>query len=235
MSIDSARKSFNQRIKKSNRSNSVSSLNKKFISNTAAMTPGITNMAQQSVNNQHSLQEATGAEVSNIGQSILLGLGIGAAVSAFNSRLTFKEKLAYSTEGAKLSMTGYLGGRMGGTVMSSITTSPISHSAQIAGIGASASIATSSYVFYKIRRSGGNPRQAVKGAGLNLAVSLTGVFTTWLASMIWGGPAGIIASVAFGSLILMFNFINNKKIRKMTRKLQIYEIEQLEPGFKGLL
>ena len=137
-------------------------------------------------------KELIKGEIGRFGIAILLGVGIGLALSAFESQLTFKERFSYGIEGAKIGGIAYTGGRIGDAILSSITGSQLSSTAKLAGIGVTASIATSIYVFYKVKRSGGSYKQAWKGAGINLAVSLSGFFITIIASSIWGGPAEVI-------------------------------------------
>jgi hypothetical protein len=172
-----------------------------------------------------------GQEIARIGSLVLIGGAIGFTLSLFEQHLNWKQRFAYAGEGAKLGFMAYAGGRLGGIAITAAIGSNISEFGQIMGMGIGSSIVMSSYVFYQTKKHGGSNKQAFKATGVNLGISLTGVFITSLAHSIWGGPAGIITGLLFGGGVLAINFFKKHQMEKLIKKLQRYEIELLKPSY----
>ncbi|MFW5980951.1 MAG: hypothetical protein ACOCRU_00085 [bacterium] len=170
-------------------------------------------------------------ELGRFGLAILIGVGIGYAIASFDSKLTFKEKVLFAVEGGKVSSIGYLGGRVGGIFISALSSTEISQALQLAGIGASASIATSIFIFYKIKNTSGATIKAFQATSLNLAVSLTGVYIAYVANSLWGGTAGIVAGFLFAGIFIFYNHTQKRNLEKIVRDLQEYEIQLVQPVF----
>ncbi|MCK8827053.1 hypothetical protein MWH25_04740 [Natroniella acetigena] len=170
-------------------------------------------------------------EIVRFGQAALLGFGIAFTLSLFNQELEWQDRFEQGMEGAVIGTVGYTGGRLTGAVLTSFFGSNISSLSYIFGIGAGTSIASSLYIFYRVRRTGGTKWQSFKAASVNLGISLAGVASSSLAIWLWGSSAGIVVGVLFGGVLVGINYFKNRKLEQLINQLKKYQIALLQPDY----
>ncbi|BCB02124.1 hypothetical protein [Bacillus sp. KH172YL63] len=99
----------------------------------------------------------------------------------------------------------------------------------MAVVGAVSSIVFSAYVFIKLKWKGNTTSFALKQAGKTLGYSLGVLFISIVAQGIWGGYAGLIASLSIGILMTFYHFIKNKLFEKLLEEIRHFTINKVRP------
>lgn len=171
------------------------------------------------------------SELLGFGSAVLVGAGIGFAVSLFNNQLSWTERIEFSVEGGTIGGFSYIGARVGGQIAESIFEISSESIRGLAFAGVGASIVTSIYIFIRARRRGSTTKQALKSSGSYLGVSLIGLFFSIIAKAKYGGNAGLFAGLFFAGIITGYNFYRNYKLEELFNEIQTYEIELLQPSY----
>jgi hypothetical protein len=99
----------------------------------------------------------------------------------------------------------------------------------MATIGIVGSIVFSTWLFMKLKWQGHSTRFAFAKAVKNLGTSLTILFVSIIAQGIWGGYAGLIASLTIGLSIVIFQYLRYNINQKLLDDIWNYTIEKSRP------
>lgn len=98
-------------------------------------------------------------------------------------------------------------------------------------IGIISTVLFSSWLYIKLKRQGKSSKDSLVLSLKAAGVSLTVLFISILAQAIWGGPAGIIASISIGISIATLNFLKRYWDKNTLKELQLFSINCTRPTF----
>lgn len=100
----------------------------------------------------------------------------------------------------------------------------------MATIGVIGSIVFSTWLFVKLKWQGHDSRFAFAKAVRSLGTSLSILFISILAQGVWGGYAGLIASLSIGLSMVIFQYLKYNTNQKLLNDISNYSIEKSRPS-----
>lgn len=179
-------------------------------------------------------------EIRGLGISAAIGFGVGVTISAIielsrtglkdaDIPLLIKRSILSGIESASITSITYVVGRGASYALETLfNLNPIVLT-NVISVGA---ISTSLGVVYqlaKMRIMGVSKEEAYDVAGKQATISIASVALTALATGLYGGIGGIIASVGFTVVYLGFNVGSNIHNRALNEKIRAFTVEQYRP------
>ena len=179
-------------------------------------------------------------EIRGLGISTAIGFGVGVTISAIielsrtglqnvDISLLLKRSLISGIETAGISSITYVVGRGTSYALERVfSLNPLAVT-NILSVGAiSASIAVV-YQVAKMKIIGMSQDEIYDIAGKQATISMLSVALTSLATGLYGGVGGIVASIGFTVIYLGYNIGSNIHNRALNDKLRAYTVEQYRP------
>lgn len=179
-------------------------------------------------------------ELKGLGISAAIGFGVGVTISAIielsrtglkdaDIPLLIKRSILSGIESASITSITYVVGRGTSYALETLfNLNPIALTSVISVGAISASLGVV-YQLAKMRIMGVSKEDAYDAAGKQATISIASVALTALATGLYGGIGGIIASVGFTVVYLGFNVGSNIHSRALNDKIRAFTVEQYRP------
>ena len=192
-------------------------------------------------------------ELRGLGIAAAIGAGIGltigfavtlaqAGVSPESLKLALAEGAKTGTEAGVMSVVSYGIGRTIGQIATKALagllenlgvtiTDNITKMCGMGVIGSMTIVLFSAYQFIKLKRQGVATRIALIQIGKQALFALSLLAVSIAAQGILGGPAGIIASVSIGIIMISYTLVDTVHQRRFAEKIRVYMIDKCRPVF----
>ena len=179
-------------------------------------------------------------EMKGLGISAAIGFGVGVTISVImelsrtglqdaNIPLLLKRSLISGVETAGISSITYIVGRCASYALENVFHLTPLAVTNVLSVGAISSSIAVVYQIAKMKIMGMSQDEIYDVVGKQATVSMLSVALTSLATGLYGGVGGIVASIGFTVIYLGYNIGINIHNRALNDKLRAYTVEQYRP------
>lgn len=192
------------------------------------------------MNRRTNMRRVVKNELRGLGISAAIGFGVGVTISVImelsrtglqdaDIPLLLKRSLISGVETAGISSITYIVGRGTSYALENVFHLTPLATTNVLSVGAISSSIAVVYQVAKMKIMGMSQDEIYDVAGKQATVSMLSVALTSLATGLYGGVGGIVASIGFAVIYLGYNIGSNIHNRALNDKLRAYTVEQYRP------